>query len=130
MIKNLNPQQSFALLQENPDAVLMDVRTTIEHSFVGHPPDVIHIAWVEFPSMQFNHQFVAQVEKNVPDKKRPILLLCRSGGRSLAAAKLLEAEGYLTLINITEGFEGALDHNKHRGNIDGWRYHNLPWTQS
>lgn len=130
MIENLNPQQSWSLLQENPLAVTVDVRTAIEHSFVGYPPEAVHVAWKEFPGMKLNEQFVAQVEEKVNDKKVPVLLLCRSGVRSVAAAKALEDAGYQHLINIVEGFEGALDDEKHRGKIDGWRFHNLPWIQS
>jgi len=130
MINNLAPKQCWDILQENPSAVLIDVRTAIEHSFVGHPPAAIHIAWKEFPGMQLNKQFIAQVENIVKDKNTPILLLCRSGQRSLDSAKALEESGYQNLINIAEGFEGALDDEKHRGNIDGWKFHGLPWTQS
>lgn len=130
MIENLDPKQSRALLQENSAAVMVDVRTAIEYSFVGHPPGAIHIAWKEFPGMSLNEQFVAQVEETVTDKNSPVLLLCRSGVRSVAAAKALEEAGYQRLINIVEGFEGALDDEKHRGNIDGWRFHGLPWVQS
>jgi len=130
MIENLNPQQSWALLQENSAAVMVDVRTAIEHSFVGHPPEAIHVAWKEFPAMQANEAFVAQVEEKVRDKNVPVLLLCRSGVRSVAAAKALEASGFSHLINIMEGFEGALDNEKHRGTIDGWRFSGLPWVQS
>jgi len=130
MIENLDPKQSWALLQGNSAAVMVDVRTTIEHLFVGHPPGAIHIAWKEFPGMSVNKQFVARVEEKVTNKNNSVLLLCRSGTRSLAAAKALEEAGYQQLINIVEGFEGALDDEKHRGNIDGWRYHDLPWVQS
>ena len=130
MIENLNPQQSWSLLQENSSAVMIDVRTAIEHSFVGHPPEAIHVAWKEFPGMQLNEQFVTQVEEKVNDKNVPVLLLCRSGVRSVAAANALEQAGYQRLINIAEGFEGALDDEKHRGKIDGWKFHNLPWVQS
>ncbi len=129
-MENLDPKQSWALLQENPAAVMVDVRTAIEHSFVGHPPESIHIAWKEFPGMQLNEQFVDQVIEKVTDKSTPVLLLCRSGVRSVAAAKELEKAGYQKVINILEGFEGALDDAKHRGNIDGWRFHGLPWEQS
>lgn len=130
MIENLDPKQSWAVLQNNPAAVLVDVRTFIEHSFVGHPPQAIHIAWKEFPGMQLNAAFVEQVQQRVPDKSAPVLLLCRTGVRSVDAAKALDAVGYQHLINIVEGFEGALDADKHRGNIDGWRFHGLPWQQS
>ncbi len=130
MIENLNPKQSWALLQENPASIMIDVRTFGEHSFVGHPPDAIHIAWKELPNMALNEQFVAQVEEKISDKNTPILLLCRTGQRSLAAAKALEEAGFQHLINIFEGFEGALDDAKQRGNIDGWKFHNLPWAQA
>ncbi|MCQ8115985.1 rhodanese-like domain-containing protein [Methylomonas rosea] len=130
MIENLDPKQSWAVLQANSAAVLIDVRTAIEHSFVGHPPQAIHVAWKEFPGMQLNTGFIDQVQQHAPDKTAPILLLCRSGQRSVDAAKALEAAGYEHLINILEGFEGPLDENKHRGNTGGWRFHGLPWQQS
>ncbi len=130
MIENLEPQQAWDLLQQNTDAVLVDVRTKIEHAFVGHPPGSIHIAWKEAPDWQVNPAFVAEVEKRVPDKNAPVLLLCRSGQRSLDAAKALEVKGYQRLINIVDGFEGPLDENNHRGTLGGWRFNGLPWTQS
>ena len=129
MIENLTPKESWALLQENAQAVMIDVRTQIEHSFIGHPPEAIHIAWKEFPGMKLNEDFISQVEKVVKDKETPILLLCRSGQRSLAAGELLNELGYKKVINILEGFEGPLDEHKHRGNQGGWKYHDLPWAQ-
>lgn len=130
MIDNLDPNQAWALLNSNNSAVLIDVRTAIEHSFVGHPPKAIHVAWKEFPGMQLNTAFVEQVQQHVSDKSAPILLLCRSGIRSVDAAKALEAAGHKNLVNILEGFEGPLDDDKHRGNLGGWRFHGLPWEQS
>ncbi|PPD34228.1 MAG: sulfurtransferase [Methylomonas sp.] len=130
MIENLDPKQAWTVLQENPAAVLIDVRTAIEHGFVGHPPNAIHVAWKEFPGMQLNDQFVEHVQQHAPDKSVPVLLLCRSGVRSVDAAKALEANGYEHLINILDGFEGPLDENKHRGTVGGWRFLGLPWQQS
>jgi rhodanese-related sulfurtransferase len=130
MIENLTPQQSWDLLQQNTRAVLIDVRSKVEHIFVGHPLGAIHIAWKEAPDWQVNPLFLREVEKRVTDKNTPILLLCRSGQRSLDAAKALETIGYQKLINIVDGFEGPLDADNHRGNLGGWRFNNLPWTQS
>ena len=129
-MENLTPQQSWDLLQQNSNARLIDVRTKVEHGFVGHPLGAIHIPWKETPDWQVNASFVAQVEAIATDKSAPILLLCRSGQRSVAAANALENAGYQQAINILEGFEGSLDDNKHRGNLDGWRFHQLPWQQS
>ncbi len=130
MIENLNPIAAYELLQQNTTSVLIDVRSKIEHSFVGHPIGAIHIPWKEAPAWQLNDNFVIEVEKIAPDKTAPILLLCRSGQRSLEAAKALEANGYKHLINIIHGFEGPLDGANHRGNLGGWRFNKLPWQQS
>lgn len=130
MIKNLDPRQAWDLLQEDANAVLVDVRTKVEHSFVGHPPKAIPIPWKEAPEWQVNPQFVAEVKKAAPDLQAPVLLLCRSGQRSLDAANALQDAGYQLLVNIVDGFEGPLDENQHRGNRGGWRFLGLPWQQS
>lgn len=130
MIENLNPQQAWELLQQNPNAVLVDVRTKIEHGFVGHPIGAVHIPWKEAPDWQVNPAFVAEVEKHVADKNAPVFLLCRSGQRSLDAGKALEEAGFQRPINIVDGFEGPLDPHNHRGNLGGWRFSGLPWEQS
>jgi rhodanese-related sulfurtransferase len=131
MIENLDPQHCFAFMQTNPDAVMIDVRTKMEHTFLGRPVcNIVHVAWKEFPDWQVDPDFVAQVRQNVKSKNIPLLLLCRSGVRSLEAAKVLEQAGYTHLINILEGFEGNLDAHKHRGTSGGWRFHGLPWEQS
>ena len=130
MIENLTPQQAWDLMQSNPQAVLIDVRTAMEFSFIGHPPQAIHVAWKELPAMQLNSQFIEQVHRHAPNPAAPVLLLCRSGQRSLEAANVLEQAGYQHLVNILDGFEGPLDGNKHRGNLGGWRFTGLPWVQS
>jgi rhodanese-related sulfurtransferase len=130
MIENLNPRQAWDLLQQNTDAVLVDVRTKLEHAFVGHPLGALHIAWKEAPDRHVNSTFVVEVEKVVPDRNAPVLLLCRSGQRSLDAAKALEEAGFKRPINIIDGFEGPLDQHNHRGNLGGWRFNGLPWEQS
>jgi rhodanese-related sulfurtransferase len=130
MIENLTPEQCWDLLQQNPNAVMVDVRSRMEHLFVGHPLGAIPIPWKEFPDWQIDNTFVQKVNAVVPNQNTPILLLCRSGQRSLDAAKALEAVGYQHLVNIVDGFEGPLDTNKHRGNLGGWRFSGLPWQQS
>ena len=130
MIENLNPRQAWDLLQQNTDAVLVAVRTNVEHAFVGHPLGALHIAWKEAPDWHVNSTFVVEVERLVPDKNAPVLLLCRSGQRSLDAAKALEEAGFKRPINIIDGFEGPLDQHNHRGNLGGWRFNGLPWEQS
>jgi len=130
MIKNLTPPQAWKFIQEHPEALLIDVRTRMEFAFVGHPAGAVHIPWKEFPDWQVNAQFVENVRQVAADTDTALLLLCRSGQRSLDAARMLEQAGYSQLINIQEGFEGDLDADKHRGTSGGWRFHDLPWQQS
>ena len=130
MIEQLSPEQSWALLQRNRNAVLVDVRTKIEHTFVGHPPGAVHIPWKEAPDWQLNPHFIDDVKKAAADFDAPVLLLCRSGQRSQDAAIALEQAGYRHLVNIVDGFEGPLDDNKHRGTRGGWRFQGLPWEQT
>lgn len=128
---NLDPAAAHALLQSDPRAVLVDCRTEIEHMYVGHPVGAEHVAWQEGPDWQIDPEFVAKVKRLVRgDLTRPVLLLCRSGHRSLHAGDALETAGFTCVINILEGFEGALDENFHRGTLGGWRFRGLPWQQS
>jgi rhodanese-related sulfurtransferase len=131
MIENLDPQHAWQLLQQNTEAVLIDVRTKAEYTDIGHPIGAIHIAWQEQFGAPVNPNFITEITKVIPDYNTPILLLlCRSGQRSLSAAKALEQIGYKTLINIVNGFEGDPDNNQQRGNINGWLFCGLPWEKS
>jgi len=130
MIENLTPQQSWEMMQANPEAVLIDVRTKVEYDFVGHPLNALHIPWKEAPDWQLNPDFIQQVKEEVDDISIPLLLLCRSGARSLAAAAALQQAGFKHLVNILDGFDGELDKHKHRSNLGGWRYSQLPWEQT
>ncbi len=130
MIKKLHPKQAWEMLVNNPDAILIDVRTAVEYAYVGHPPDAVFIPWKEAPDWTVNPDFAHKIAEAAEDKNTPLLLMCRSGQRSMQAAQALEAEGYTNLANIEEGFEGSLDGEQHRSTINGWRFHNLPWLQS
>lgn len=95
--------------------------------------------WQRYPAMEVNEGFVAQVEaalstaapgNEIPgsEKERPLLFLCRSGVRSIAAAETMTGAGYAKCFNVTEGFEGSLDVEGHRG-MGGWKARGLPWRQ-
>ena len=129
-IKSLTPKQAATSLSSNSSAVLLDVRDRMEYSYVGHPKGAINIPWKELPDWKVNSQFVDEVRQRIPNHDTPVYLLCRSGQRSLDAAKALAVAGYTDLTNVEEGFEGPLDVIKHRSTLGGWRYHGLPWEQS
>ena len=130
-MQHLDPIAAHAYLQEHPDAVLVDCRTEIEFMYVGHPVGAEHVAWQEVPDWEIDPRFAERVARLVKgERTRPVLLICRSGRRSVDAGEVLEAAGFPTVINVLEGFEGELDDDFHRGTLGGWRFHGLPWQQS
>jgi rhodanese-related sulfurtransferase len=110
------------------EAVLIDVRTDAEREWVGYVPGAVALAWKQWPGMAMNPDFDAGLRAAVPPGAKAVLL-CRSGVRSVAAARRATELG-LTAYNILEGFEGDADAEGHRGNRDGWRRRGLPWKQS
>ncbi len=127
-MKSLNPQEAFQFLKNNPNAVLVDVRSEIEFLFVGHPVGSIHVPWNDGPDWEINPDFVAHVKK-IANEARPVLLICRSGVRSLEAGKALKEAGFREVYNVRHGFEGDLDESHHRSSLNGWRHDGLPWEQ-
>ena len=132
MVAEVNPKQAWKILQENPNAILLDVRSKVEFDYVGHPVGAVHVPLQEFPDWQTDPDFSQKVIELLGTASRDVtvLTICRSGKRSMLAAQLLEEQGYKHTVNITEGFEGNPDENRHRGNVNGWRFHGLPWEQT
>ena len=109
------------------DAVLVDVRSDAERAWVGFVPGAVPLAWKQWPGMALNATFDEGIKAAVPAGKK-VVLLCRSGLRSIAAAQRATALG-LEAYNILEGFEGDPDEQAQRGRKGGWRFHGLPWRQ-
>ena len=136
-VKGLTPKEAFELMENDPRAVLIDVRSEMEFLFVGHPVGAIHVPWIDEPDWDINPNFVKQVRQvmlgglsHISEKpSAPVLLICRSGKRSLEAGEKLVEAGFTEVYNVLEGFEGELDDNHHRSSEGGWRFHNLPWAQ-
>ncbi|HEX9626112.1 MAG TPA: rhodanese-like domain-containing protein [Acidiferrobacterales bacterium] len=131
-VKTLNPKQAFEFLQKHPNAVFIDIRSHMEYLFVGHPAGCLHIPWIDEPDWVVNPHFVTQVRQALlggAHGAAPVLLICRSGVRSLEAGQALVQAGIPEVYNVAEGFEGQLDDHHHRSSVGGWRHHGLPWEQ-
>lgn len=125
----LTPLEAAALLQGEPGAKLVDVRTRAEWEWVGRVPGSVFIEWNTWPGGAKNPEFERELLAKVPDKTRPALFICRSGGRSHHAAMAAETLGYALAFNVLEGFEGDKDPGGHRGTVGGWKVAGLPWIQ-
>lgn len=124
---DVSPQLAWQWTQAG-EAVLVDVRTDAEREWVGFVPGAVPLAWKQWPGMAMNPGFDDGLRAAVPEGRK-VVLLCRSGVRSIAAAKRATELG-LEAYNILEGFEGDPDADAHRGNRGGWRHHGLPWRQN
>jgi rhodanese-related sulfurtransferase len=129
-IKELAPQDAWNAMQAASRHLFLDVRDRVEYAMVGHPLGAINIPWKIAPDWRPNPDFVREIKSRGISPGTPVFLLCRSGQRSLEAAQALASEGFQDLTNITEGFEGGLDAQKHRSTVSGWRFRGLPWEQS
>ncbi len=136
-ITSITPAEAWQMVQDNPRTLLIDVRSSMEFLFVGHPVGAIHIPWIDEPSWEINDQFSVEIRKlilggvheNDTISSAPIILICRSGKRSLEAGRKLVEDGLTEIYNIDEGFEGELDENHQRSTVGGWRFRGLPWEQ-
>lgn len=123
---DVSPQQAWQWVQAG-EAVLVDVRSDAEREWVGFVPGAAAAAWKQWPGVQPNPAFDEQVRAAA--QGRPVLLLCRSGVRSIAAARRATELG-LQAYNILQGFEGDPDAQGHRGVAAGWQALGLPWRQN
>ena len=131
---------AYELLRADRDAVLVDVRTAAEWSFVGTPDlsslgkEVLFLEWQSFPSSQlvpgFTDSLQTKLQTQAVPKSAALLFICRSGARSLAAARAMAAQGFTNCINVAGGFEGPCDPERHRGGLEGWKAQGLPWVQN
>ena len=133
--RNLLPKMAVERLQNNPQALFVDVRSKAEYKYVGYPENSILIPWIDDPDWEPNPEaFSDVVMQELDDRENllntEIILICRSGFRSNEALKCLENKGFTQVSHVASGFEGDLDENDHRGNLNGWRHDGMPWSQS
>ena len=138
-IELVSVEETWARLSNDETSVLIDVRTVAEWSYVG-VPDLgsigkrpVLVEWQSFPTNQVNASFVDQVGEALrglgADQTTELFFICRSGVRSLRAAEAMTAAGFSRCRNVSDGFEGPLDPDRHRGRLGGWKAKGLPWMQ-
>lgn len=133
-------EEAWEALGASPEAVLIDVRTQAEWTYVGVPAldgvgkQPVLIEWQSFPTGARNPEFVQRLAGHLQElgltNEAPLYFICRSGSRSHSAAVAMAAAGFTKCFNVTPGFEGPLDQDGHRNAVAGWRASGLPWSQS
>ncbi len=124
---DVSPELAWQWVQSG-EALLVDVRSDAERAWVGFVPEAKALAWKQWPAIDVNPEFEAGL-KALAEQHLKLVLLCRSGVRSVAAAQRAAQLG-IEAYNILEGFEGDPDANAHRGQVGGWRKRGLPWRQN
>jgi rhodanese-related sulfurtransferase len=132
---DVTARQAWEQLSKDRRAVLVDVRTPAEWSYVGMPDlsalgkTLVKVFWQAYPGLALNAQFAEELGRAGLSKDDSLYFLCRSGARSRAAAEAMTALGYQRCYNVADGFEGPHDGERHRGQLAGWKASGLPWTQ-
>ncbi len=130
--KGVTSLEAYRMVVANPDGTfIVDVRTTAEYEFVGHPDlpnGVPNIPIKFYPTWEVNRDFVRKVKERYK-KDDTIITMCRSGPRALQAARLLMEAGFSNVYYMTDSFEGEKDPNGHR-TVNGWKVNGLPYTYS
>jgi len=139
VIEEVDVCQTWRALEAKPSAQMIDVRSKAEWAFVGYPAlesigkSIIFLEWQTFPgnakNMLFSHRLIEELDARGLGMETELYFLCRTGVRSLKAAREMKQLGYSACFNIAKGFEGKLGDDKHRGAIDGWKAAELPWQQ-
>lgn len=134
---DLTPQEAWDLLQSDERAVLVDVRTEGEWQTVGVPDTAdagddrtAFVQWTDAfgrPNARFLDELAAAGV--TAEDPRPVVFLCRSGVRSVAAAATATAAGLGPAYNVLSGFEGDVGPDGQRGHR-GWRAAGLPWRDA
>ena len=134
---DITPLEAWKLLSDNPEAVLVDVRTDAEWRFVGVPDlsslgrEVVYIEWNTSDGRR-NENFLAELRDQIPPGQLPASgRWCSSVARATvpsAPPQVATEAGIAPAYNVLDGFEGQLDAHGHRGET-GWRAVGLPWNR-
>ncbi|MFQ6081853.1 MAG: rhodanese-like domain-containing protein [Candidatus Aminicenantia bacterium] len=128
-IEEVSSREAYQMLK-NSSTYLIDVRSVAEYVFVGHPEMAYNIPlmfWSEKEQKLIPNENFLQDIKSSFKKDDVLIFLCRSGGRSLEAAKLAKQSGFIKLFNVKEGFEGEKDEQGYR-TVNGWKNSHLPYS--
>ena len=132
----ITAEKAHQVMQQQPNALLMDVRSEMEFLMIGHPIGALNNPWIDAPDWDVSKDFLARTRKLLLGRhtdrdagRVPLMLICRSDNRSRDAASELLSKGIRNVLVVEHGFEGPLNGDRRRSSIAGWRFGALPWEQ-
>jgi rhodanese-related sulfurtransferase len=137
-VDDVPADETWARLTRDNAAVLIDVRTKAEWTFVGVPDlsatgrQIVTLEWQSLDGRvdpAFADRLSGYLEQAGKGKDTELFFICRSGARSRAAAEVMAEAGYGRCHNVADWFEGPPDSSRHRGKVAGWKAAGLPWVQ-
>ena len=145
----LSSQEAAKFMDQNASkALFLDVRTEAEVTFLGMPlqadANVPYMKQPDFPvwdaakgtyKLELNPDFLPEVRHRLSAKglgpDSAIVLICRSGDRSAAAANLLAEAGFKNVYSVVDGYEGDVATDGPKAGqrvVNGWKNAGLPWS--
>ncbi|MDP5206851.1 rhodanese-like domain-containing protein [Alishewanella sp. SMS8] len=144
----LTAKEAYQLLENDPKAILVDVRDPVEIKFTGFAQATkVHVpfqltdaslwneqaqSWAMRPNPHFDQELLQKLNQLGVAKDANIIMMCRSGStRSAPAADRLAVYGYSKVWSVSDGFEGTTEKtglSKGVRKVDGWRNSGLPWS--
>ena len=91
MVREISPSEYVREAALKPATLLVDVREAWERD-IAKLEGALHVPMAEVPAR------LAEI-----GRERDVVVMCRSGGRSLKVAQYLEAQGYRSVANLTGG---------------------------
>jgi len=110
IVKELLPWDLEARLGENPDLLIVDVREPYEF-------DAMHIEGsISVPRGILESACEWDYEETVPElvqaREREVVVVCRSGYRSVLAAFNMQLMGYQNVVSLKTGLRGWNDYEQ------------------
>ncbi|WP_153114509.1 rhodanese-like domain-containing protein [Rhodocyclus tenuis] len=135
--ESLSALQALRMLGDERRALLVDIRSSDEFLSGGHPAGAVNIPWFDEPDWQINPNFVAELRQLRRARAQsaddgddvngiPLILICRSGRRSLLAGQALLSAGLRSIYHVQDGFEGEADAACQHGSGGSGCFHGLP----
>lgn len=99
--KTISSTEAQQMIEDNKDALILDVRTAAEYES-GHIPNAVNLS---------NEDIQAGKVDSLKDKSQLIMVYCRSGNRSRQAAQKLAELGYTNVVDFggIQSWQGEIE---------------------